>query len=261
MKDLTNKGLKMTLDDQKRVRALDNEIEELKKSTVNAFNMNNQKFRELPPYLPMLERAQYNDYAVKNLIKQAADDGIEWVAVNPVERIHVGRNTGGSGADAFFGAKGNWNVYGGADGKAGMKGLKTKSVKNETISESNYQMTAQIPEIFKKLAKQYNSEARMIKISKSDPSKPYKIVEEIHNKTTADKLKLKGAANERHIAAFKTQDEANAYRAGGKDIKFIEANDPDNYYNAFAIKITPEMKGTPFKLYRKEGGLVVNLFA
>ena len=109
-----------------------------------------------------------------------------------------------------------------------MKGLKTRSVKNETVSESNYQMTAQIPEIFKKLAKQYNSEARMIKISKSDPSKPYKIVEEIHNKTTADKLKLKGAANERHIAAFKTQDEANAYRAGGKDIKFIEANDPDN---------------------------------
>ena len=261
MKDLTNKGLKMTLDDQKKVRALDGEIEELKKSTVNAFNMNNQKFRELPPYLPMLERAQYNDYAVKNLIKQAADDGIEWVAVNPVERIHVGRNTGGSGADKYFGAKGNWNVYGGADGKAGMKGIKNKSVKKGDVSESNYQMTAQIPEIFKKLAKQYNSEARMIKISKSDPSKPYKIVEEIHNKTTADKLKLKGAANERHIAAFKTQDEANAYRAGGKDIKFIEANDPDNYYNAFAIKITPEMKGTPFKLYRKEGGLVVNLFA
>ena len=261
MRELTGKGLKMSVDDQKKVRALDNDIEELKKTTVNAFNMNSQKFRELPPYLPMLERAQYNDYAVKNLIKQAADDGVEWVAVNPVERIHVGRNIGGSGADKYFGAKGNWNVYGGADGRAGMKGLKNKSIKKGDVTESNYQMTAQIPEIFKKLAKQYNSEARMIKISKSDPSKPYKIVENIHTTTTANKLKLKGAANERHIAAFKTQDEANAYRAGGKDIKVINTDDPDNYYNAFAIKITPEMKGTPFKLYRNQGGLVVNLFA
>lgn len=260
MKELTDKGLKMTNDDMKKVRALDNDIEELKKTTVNAFNMNNNKFRELPPYLPMLERAQYNDYAVKNLIKQAADDGMEWVAVNPVERVHVGRNLSGSGDKKYFGARGNWNVYGGADGKAGMKGINNKSIKKGDVAESSYQMTAQIPEIFKKLAKQYNSEARMIKISKSDPSKPYKIVENIHTTTTANKLKMRGAANERHITAFRTKEEAEAY-AAGKDIKFMEANDPDNYYNAFAIKITPEMKGTPFKLYRREGGLVVNLFA
>jgi hypothetical protein len=41
----------------------------------------------------------------------------------------------------------------------------------------------------------------------------------------------------------------------------MEANDPNLYYPAFGIKITDTMKGTPFKLYKKEGGLVVNIFA
>lgn len=266
MKALTDKGLKMTQDDIFEAKKLDNQIEELKKTTVNAFNMNNKQFRELPPYLPMLERAQYNDYAVKNLLKQAADDGIEWVVVNPTERIHVALDL--TKSKNQYGKLGNWNAYGAADGRAGIKGVKAKSQKRANAGEkdvtfdTNYKMMASVPETFKKLAKQYNSETRMIKVSKSDPNKPYKVVEEIYDdEAVAKKLGLTGAQNERHIAAFRTEEEAKALRAGQKVIKFIDQNDPDNYYYAFGIKITPEMKGTPFKLYRREGGLVVNLFA
>ena len=265
MKALTDKGLKMTQDDIFEAKKLDNQIEELKKTTINAFNMNNKQFRELPPYLPMLERAQYNDYAVKNLLKQAADDGIEWVVVNPTERIHVALDL--TKSKNQYGKLGNWNAYGAADGRAGIKGVKAKSQKKADAGEkdvtfdTNYKMMAAVPETFKKLAKQYNSEARMIKVSKSDPNKPFKIVQDIYDdEAVAKKLGLTGAQNERHIAAFKTREEAEALQTPGI-LKEIQANDPDNYYYAFGIKITPEMKGTPFKLYRREGGLVVNLFA
>ena len=37
-------------------------------------------------------------------------------------------------------------------------------------------------------------------------------------------------------------------------------DDPDLYYPAFGLKITPEMKTKPFKLYKKTGGLVVDIF-
>ena len=47
----------------------------------------------------------------------------------------------------------------------------------------------------------------------------------------------------------------------GGEIVEMKANDPNLYYPAFGIKVTETMKGTPFKLYKKEGGLVVNIFA
>ena len=40
----------------------------------------------------------------------------------------------------------------------------------------------------------------------------------------------------------------------------LEANDPRLYSEAFGLKITPDMLERPFKLYKKEGGLVVDLF-
>ncbi len=40
----------------------------------------------------------------------------------------------------------------------------------------------------------------------------------------------------------------------------LEANDPRLYSEAFGLKITPDMLEKPFKLYKKEGGLVVDLF-
>ena len=37
-------------------------------------------------------------------------------------------------------------------------------------------------------------------------------------------------------------------------------DDPNLYYPAYGLKISPEMKTKPFKLYKKTGGLVVDIF-
>jgi hypothetical protein len=69
-----------------------------------------------------------------------------------------------------------------------------------------------------------------------------------------------------HLIAFKTEAEAQYYLKeimGSKtNIKILklEANDPRLYSEAFGLKITPDMLEKPFKLYKKEGGLVVDLF-
>ena len=48
----------------------------------------------------------------------------------------------------------------------------------------------------------------------------------------------------------------------GSDLRMrkIKSTDPRMYYDTMSLRITPEMKEKPFKLYKKTGGLVVNLF-
>ena len=64
-----------------------------------------------------------------------------------------------------------------------------------------------------------------------------------------------------HIGAFKTLEEAESYRSryGGEVVKMFDG-DVRLYFDAFAIKVSPEMKTKPFKAYQT-GGLVVNIFA
>jgi hypothetical protein len=115
------------------------------------------------------------------------------------------------------------------------------------------------------LARQYNSEAKTINVSLSDPEKPFKVIEKLNlDEKSAKALGVPKQLQQQHIAAFKTKEEAVAWQSiTGKrgEIVKMEANDPNLYYPAFGIKITDTMKGTPFKLYKKEGGLVVNIFA
>ena len=118
-----------------------------------------------------------------------------------------------------------------------------------------------------KLAKQYNSEARPIMISKSDPDLPWKIVQS-HSARAGTDARMLGFRKpiDEHLIAFKTEAEAQYYLKeimGSKtNIKILklEANDPRLYSEAFGLKITPDMLEKPFKLYKKEGGLVVDLF-
>lgn len=115
------------------------------------------------------------------------------------------------------------------------------------------------------LARQYNSEAKTINVSLSDPNKPFKVVEKLNlDDKQATALGVPKQLRYQHIAAFKTQEEALAWKnitGKGGEIVEMKANDPNLYYPAFGIKITETMKGTPFKLYKREGGLVVNIFA
>ena len=115
----------------------------------------------------------------------------------------------------------------------------------------------------KQLAKQYNTEAKTIRVSLSDPNKPFKVIRDTdYDNATIKKLGLNPKTVNEHIGAFKTAREAEVFASSyGGRMTIMDKNDPDLYYEAFGIKITPEMKGTPFKLYKKEGGLVVNIFA
>jgi hypothetical protein len=269
MKAIASKGAAITENDKFEFRRLSSNFEELRKKTMNASNI--AKIEERYgrnadiPYLPFFDRSSYGDHALKQTLKTAAENNVEWVVVNPVERLHALRNLGPSGDKPFFGKLGDWEFYGDASGKAGRLGVSAKSDRAGEVKNTNPKQFAIIPDRMRDLARQYNSEAKTINVSLSDPNKPFKIIEKLNlDEKSAKALGVPKQLQQQHTAAFKTEEEAVAWQAitgqRGSLIK-MEANDPNLYYPAFGIKVTDTMKGTPFKLYKKEGGLVVNIFA
>ena len=265
MKVIYNKPMP-TYADRMELRRLRELGDELRKNTVNASNIaqkvSNRSDNTIP-YLPMIERDVWGDHLIKHLAKSAADDGVKWIAIHPVERLHAFKR-----ADKQAGAigkLGDFEFYGTATGKAGIQGVKAYSKKQNKSIPTPYNKTAVLPERMIKLAKQYNSEARPIMISKSDPDLPWKIVQSHSSRagTDAHMLGFRKPIDE-HLIAFKTEAEAQYYmkefKGTGVKMLKLEANDPRLYSEAFGLKITPDMLEKPFKLYKKEGGLVVDLF-
>ena len=257
MDTIAAKKFNMTDKDLARFRKLQAEFDEVRANSLNSDNINNLRASysdRSVPFMPMFRRDVYGDHALKNTMKSAAENNVDWVVVNPVERVALKRSDGNK--------IGNWEFYGNSQGKAGLKGWEASTDKGST-KETNFKMTAVIPERMKALAKQYNTEAKPIQVSLSDPNKQFKVVRKLYDKEKAKELGIDDATNVEHIAAFDDLAEAQRYSElrGGTSVVQIAAEDPRNYYTAFGIKITPEMKGTPFKLYKKEGGLVVNIFA
>lgn len=273
MKDIAAKGGAITDKDKAEYWKLSQNFDELRKKTMNASNVSegaSGKQWELGdyekyPFLPFFDRSSYGDHALKQVLKTAAENNVEWVVVNPVERLHALRNLGQREGGNYYGKLGDWEFYGHYTGKAGKQNVKAYTDKRGEAVSTNPRQNAVIPERMIDLAKQYNSEAKTINVSLSDPEKPYKIVKDLNLRVDDAKvLGIPPKLRKQHIAAFKTEEEANAYMeatgSSGTIIK-MEANDPALYYPAFGIKVTESMKGTPFKLYKKEGGLVVNIFA
>ena len=273
MKDIAAKGGAITDKDKAEYWKLSQNFDELRKKTMNASNVSegaSGKQWELGdyekyPFLPFFDRSSYGDHALKQVLKTAAENNVEWVVVNPVERLHALRNLGQREGGNYYGKLGDWEFYGHYTGKAGKQNVKAYTDKRGEAVSTNPRQNAVIPERMIDLAKQYNSEAKTINVSLSDPEKPYKIVKDLNLRVDDAKvLGIPPKLRKQHIAAFKTEEEANAYMeatgSSGTIIK-MEANDPALYYPAFGIKVTDSMKGTPFKLYKKEGGLVVNIFA
>jgi hypothetical protein len=141
-----------------------------------------------------------------------------------------------------------------------MRGVKSMASGKPVMT--NEKMMAVLPERMKKLANQYDSIAQTIKVAKSDPTKPFKILKKdsFEAGSPARILGYTKAPSE-HKMAFKTLAEAEAY-VGGKSKLIVELapDDPRLYYEAFGLKITPQMLEQPFKLYKSKGGLVVNIF-
>jgi hypothetical protein len=190
-------------------------------------------------YMPFLNTKNYNDLALKTVIKEAADDGAQWVSVVPANAMSRGNGI----------VPGNELAYGYANG-AGVGG-KGKGI---------------LPELMKKLANQYKTEAKTIQVTLSDPDKPYKLIKEIE----VAKYGAKGGERigtetvKHHVRAFRT--EAEAFRFLKRDdgpsgvIEFIAKDDPMLYMNMYALRITPDMLNKPMKLYKHEGGLINNVF-
>tara|TARA_R100001509_G_scaffold28479_2_gene15019 strand:+ start:23236 stop:25497 length:2262 start_codon:yes stop_codon:yes gene_type:complete len=190
----------------------------------------------------------YAAHGMKYLANIAAKNDVEYIAINPVEMVAIGKR----GGDV---KKFTPRFYGNAKGKAGFEGF---AIKGEP---TNPKQTAILPSILKRLAKEYNTEAKVIQVAKSDPTKPFKLVRYKTQGTYGNET-FHYTSTE-HFAAFKTKIEAeNAKGMLDFDSKLVQMgpDDPDLYYPAFGLKISPEMKAKPFKLYKKTGGLVVDIF-
>jgi hypothetical protein len=180
--------------------------------------------REKYDYFPLVEADAYGDHALKYLLNKAAKENVDYVAVAPFNKLSYRQGY----------KKGNERFYGYASGK----GIDAKG-------------KAIMPEIMKKTARFYNSKAGPEKISLSDPKKPYKQIETDRFKYPENhKLSNKEIRNKYHVDAAETP--ADGYT-------FVDPSDPNLYFDAFAIKVSPLMKQT-LKTYRKEGGLVVDIF-
>ena len=175
-------------------------------------------------YFPMVEADQYGDHALKYLMQRAARENVDYVAVAPFDKLSFRQGY----------KAGNERFYGYANGKG--------------INKSG---TSVMPNLMKRAARLYGSKAGATKVSLSDPSRPYKRIS-TDNFTYPDKHKLSG----KKIKSTYHSDSSSSKDSG---LTFIESSNPALYFDAFAIKVTPLMRGTQ-KTYKKLGGLVVDMF-
>ena len=181
-------------------------------------------------YFPLVESDQYGDHALKYLLQKAAKENVDYVAVAPFDKLSFRQGY----------KAGNERFYGYASGKG--------------INKSG---SAVMPTLMKKAARLYDSKAGPTKISLSDPSKPYKsIVTEEFQYPTSHKLSGKKIKNTYHESA---QTSKLRESIGSGDFVNIDSSNPNLYFDAYAIKVNPIMRGTQ-KTYKALGGLVVDMF-
>ena len=165
-------------------------------------------------------------------MKRAADEGFDYVAIAPYEKVAI-RMHGSP-------KPGNQRFYGNAYGK----GINNKG-------------EGLMPKLMKQNAKFHGSNAGPIKIAYSDPKKPYKIIKDA--KATSDGSSNHEIARNKsffeHTKAYRTAAEA---RQSGETPVYITPEDPSLYFDAYAIKVTPSMRG-PVQSY-STGGLAVDMF-
>ena len=176
-------------------------------------------------YYPLLDSDAYGDYALKYLLNKAAKEKVDFVAVMPFDKLHFRQGY----------KAGNERFYGYASGKGINK--KGKSV---------------MADLMKKTAKFQDSNAGPIKISLSDPSLPYKkIATNTFKYPKGHPLAGQEVKSVYHEEAFKMQVD--------KGLRSITPDNPNLYFDAFAVEVKPGMAYTQ-KLYKREGGLVVDIF-
>ena len=177
-------------------------------------------------YYPLLDRASQAKAALTYLTNLAAKEGVDYVAIAPVNLIKRGIDKSTTG-------KPNTKSYQEAYGY--FRGNKTPGSKSPAV----------IPSLMKKIAKDFNTQAGPIKVSRSDPTKPYKRIE-VENIDIYDGNKYK---------IVKHNDSASKKARG---YELIPDNDLRLYTDVFSVKVSPNMIN-PQKIYKKEGGFISKL--
>jgi len=206
-----------------KVQALSRDARDIQTKMNNVFQKIDPYSNKKYDYFPMVEADAYGDHALKYLMQKAAREGVDYVAVAPFNKLSFRQGY----------KAGNERFYGYATGKG--IGNKGKAV---------------MPELMKRSARFYNTQAKPTKISLSDPKMPYKKVRKDEFKYPDKVQKGKKITSEYH-------DEVSLNPFSGS--KLIPEGDPRLYFDAFAIKVNPLMRSTQ-KTYKARGGLVVDMF-
>ena len=178
-------------------------------------------------YFPLVDRQQYASAAIKYLANKAAKEGVDYVSIAPVNLI-----TRNIDSQTY---KGMVQAYGYA------RGNKTPGSKS----------LAAYPDAMKAIAKTFDSKTEVIRIAKSDPTKPYKVLQP----TKVTVPKDKGYDQIYHTKAYKNKPSADQ-----DNTVYIPADDAKLYTDVFSVKVTPNM-AQPQKIYKKLGGFInKNLF-
>jgi hypothetical protein len=154
-------------------------------------------------------------------------------------------------------------------GIKGVKGVKRVPTDNRGNTKSEAVDTNPNPDsilmtIMKRLAKEYDSEVKLIKVAKSDPNKEFKAFRTIPNwdESLAFNKKATGPSDDsiEILHAGSSAQEIAQIADRNLRVERMLPGDTRNYFTTYALKLTPAMKEARMKIYKKEGGLVVDLF-
>src|SRR5210317_254025 len=208
----------------KKIKDLDEVIKQTVKSPNAKYNQYGkvQTSYDTPTgvdYVPLLDRASQAKASLAYLTNLAAREGVDYVAIAPVNLIPRGIT------DKKY-TKAYQEAYG------YFRGNKTPGSKSPAV----------IPSLMKKIGKDFDTKAGTIKISKSDPTKPYKRVE-------SQELDIYDGNQ------YKVETHTSASATPKGDTTLIPDNDLRLYTDVFSVKVSPDMVN-PQKIYKKEGGFI-----
>ena len=269
----TNPANKNSIDVQKLTKETEDTDARLKMLIKMKERAQGAENKRQAPFVPFAQggkkdRENYGDFFLKQLIKEipAEKDNVQWVGIAPTTLTQAAKLEGTIRPGAK-GRLGNWEFYGTSDGKMGIKGVKgvkRTSGGNQESVNTNPNPDSVLMTIMKRLAKEYDSEVKLIKVAKSDPNKEFKAFRTIPNwdESLAFNKKATGLSDDsiEILHAGDTARDIQQIDGGRNRMERMLPGDSRNYFTTYALKLTPAMKEARMKIYKKEGGLVVDLF-
>jgi len=258
---------------------LNYQIKQLEKSALNSII--NKGALDSTTYGPLAN--SYNDYMIKDLMRTMAKRNINHISIVPASINGNLKNFRREkfGNEINYGLmKGNRFIPETKLDKATGKQIKT----GEFIETSKYSI---LNESLNKIAKQYGAKFELQPMPKSNPNKPFKVIQIFDSKAMEDYKDAvrSGRAHytkkrgdhyiyEDHVAAADTQEQAeliakafnSSDSARGKVmVKELSPDSPQNYEMVPTLSATSEVLkkfSLPFKAYMFEGGFVdkTNIF-